>query len=77
MKMNQILTLCLGMLLLTLPFSTSEDKGSAKDGEQKPASQPTNNTNTNTAGATDAAGLDVLPTMLCLLIPAATLSFMH
>ncbi|KAF4102241.1 hypothetical protein G5714_017041 [Onychostoma macrolepis] len=65
--MNKILALCIGLLIITLPFSSQEDKNKPTSPTSAMSEKPQSN----------AAGLGPLPTVLCLLLPAATLGFMH
>ncbi|KAK2878757.1 hypothetical protein Q8A67_019548 [Cirrhinus molitorella] len=63
--MNKMWILCFAVLLITIPFSTQSTGGSSSS------------TSTSTSTNSSAVGLGPVPTTLYLLIPAATLGFIH
>ncbi|KAK9959828.1 hypothetical protein ABG768_009929 [Culter alburnus] len=68
--MNKIWILCFAVLIITIPFSTQESPNENRSGS---ASGGSTSPSTNSS----AVGLGPVPTTLYLLIPAATLGFIH
>ncbi|KAG1971791.1 hypothetical protein F2P79_000122 [Pimephales promelas] len=68
--MNTIWILCFAVLIITIPFTTqvSSDQKS-ESGSGQTASNPSTNSS--------AVGLGPVSTTLYMLIPAATLGFIH
>ncbi|KAK7153019.1 hypothetical protein R3I93_011057 [Phoxinus phoxinus] len=65
--MNKIWILCFAVLIITIPFSTQANN------DQKSTYTSAGSTSTNSS----AVGLGPVPTTLYMLIPAATLGFIH
>ncbi|KAK7142324.1 hypothetical protein R3I94_011866 [Phoxinus phoxinus] len=66
--MNTIWILCFAVLIITIPFSTQDQKSDTGSAGSTPTYPSTNSS---------AVGLGPVPTTLYMLIPAATLGFIH
>ncbi|KAF4102242.1 hypothetical protein G5714_017042 [Onychostoma macrolepis] len=66
--MNKIWILCFAVLIITIPFSAQNS-----DAQKSSAGGSGSTSSTNSS----AVGLGPVPTTLYLLIPAATLGFIH